>query len=357
MPDESPPGLTGDRASAETASAQRSTSRATDGRATDGRVALVTGVTGQDGSYLAEQLLARGYRVLGTSRHGDQASAWRIAHLDRLELCVIDLLDAESVCALVARVRPAEVYHLAAASRVDASWDRPLEALSANAGSTVNLMEALRREAPAARLVVASSCEIFGRPSRWPQSEETPLAPASPYGVSKAAAYWLVANYRQSHGLHAASAILYNHESPRRGEEFVTRKISLAAARIACGQASRLTLGNLEGRRDWGFAGDYVDALWRMAQRDDPRDFVIGTGQSHSVRDFCERAFAAVGLDYRAYVDADAALFRPVDSSSLVADATAARIELGWRPLMSFSALVDLMVGADLQRVREGGVV
>ncbi len=342
MPDESRPG------------ASPLTTPASGG---DARVALVTGVTGQDGSYLAEQLLARGYRVVGTSRHGDLASAWRIAHLDRLELVALDLLDAESVRALIAQLHPAEVYHLAAASRVDTSWERPIEALHANAGSTVNLMEALRREAPSARLVVASSCEIFGRPERWPQSEETPLAPASPYGVSKAAAYWLVANYRESHGLHAASAILYNHESPRRGEEFVTRKISLAAARIACGQATRLVLGNLEGRRDWGFAGDYVDALWRMAQRDVPRDYVIGTGQSHSVRDFCERAFAAVGLDYRAHVDADASLFRPADSASLVADARAARAELGWRPTMSFQALVDLMVAGDLQRVREGGAV
>lgn len=322
-----------------------------------GRVALVTGVTGQDGSYLAELLLAKGYTVVGTTRHGDRASAWRIAHLERLELCVLDLLDPDAVRTLVARLRPAEVYHLAAASRVDASWERPMEALSANAGSTVHLMEALRREAPGARLVVASSCEIFGRPSRWPQSEETPLAPASPYGVSKAAAYWLVANYRESHRLHAASAILFNHESPRRGEAFVTRKISLAVARIACGQAQRLTLGNLEGRRDWGFAGDYVEALWRMAQRDQPRDYVIGTGQSHSVRDFCERAFAAVGLDYRAYVDADASLYRPVDSASLVADARAARAELGWRPSMSFPALVELMVTTDLQRVREGTAV
>jgi len=341
MPDESPPVTRAGAAPEPTPPAA-------------GRVALVTGVTGQDGSYLAEQLLARGYRVVGTSRHADQQSAWRIAHLDRLELCALDLLDAESVRALVARLHPAEVYHLAAASRVDASWERPMEALSANAGSTVHLMEALRREAPSARLVVASSCEIFGRPSRWPQAEDTPLAPASPYGVSKAAAYWLVANYRESHGLHAASAILYNHESPRRGEEFVTRKISLAAARIAAGKARRVTLGNLEGRRDWGFAGDYVDALWRMAQRATPRDFVIGTGQSHSVRDFCERAFAAVGLDYREHVDADASLYRPVDSPSLVADARAARTELGWRPSLSFSSLVELMVAADVQRLREG---
>lgn len=322
------------------------------------RTALVTGISGQDGSYLAELLLAHGYRVVGTSRHAWGDQHWRIAHLlARLELVTLDLGDADAVRAMVARVAPDEIYHLAAASRVDASWERPMEALTANAGSTVNLMEAARRVAPATRMVVASSCEIFGRPERWPQSEATPIAPASPYGVSKAAAYWLVSNYRDSHALRVSSAILYNHESPRRGPEFVTRKISRAAARIAAGLEQTVTLGNLEGRRDWGFAGDYVDAMWRMLQLERPRDLVVGTGASHSVREFCERAFEVVGLDYRAHVVADESLFRPVDTTSLVADARLARDLLGWRPRVAFPALVEMMVSADLERVRTGADV
>lgn len=322
------------------------------------RTALVTGISGQDGSYLAELLLSHGYRVVGMSRRGASGDHWRIAHLlPHVELVAVDLRDAPAVQEVVERLAPHEVYHLAAASRVDTSWERPMEALIANAGSTVNLMEAVRRSAPAARMVVASSCEIFGRPERWPQSEETPIAPVSPYGVSKAAAYWLACNYRESHALHVSSAILYNHESPRRGPEFVTRKISRAAARIAAGLERTLTLGNLEGRRDWGFAGDYVDAMWRMMQLDRPRDLVVGTGASHSVREFCECAFGAVGLDYRQHVVADESLFRPVDTTSLVADARLARELLGWRPRVAFKALVEMMVSADLERVRTGADV
>lgn len=323
-----------------------------------GRTALVTGIAGQDGSYLAELLLARGYRVVGTTRGRGGVDPWRIAHLlPRLQLVAADLDDAAAVRALVAHTAPDEVYHLAAASRVDASWERPMEALTANAGSTVHLMEGVRRAAPQARMVIASSCEIFGRPQRWPQAEDTPIAPASPYGVSKAAAYWLASNYRESHALHVSSAILYNHESPRRAPEFVTRKISLAVARIATGLERTLTLGNLEGRRDWGFAGDYVDAMWRMAQLDRPRDVVIGTGASHSVREFCERAFGAVGLDYRAHVVADESLFRPVDTTALVADPRLARDLLGWRPTVAFPSLVEMMVSADLERLRTGARV
>ncbi|MCC6929530.1 MAG: GDP-mannose 4,6-dehydratase [Gemmatimonadaceae bacterium] len=322
------------------------------------RTALVTGVTGQDGSYLAELLLARGYRVVGTTRTHGTADTWRIRQLlSRLELSALDLADASAVRGFVGRVAPHEVYHLAAASRVDRSWTHPMEALEANAGSTVHLMDALRHEAPAARLVIASSCEIFGRPDVSPQDERTPVRPASPYGVSKAAAYWLAANYREAYGLHVASAILYNHESPRRSETFVTRKITQAVARIAAGLETTLTLGNLEGRRDWGFAGDYAEAMWRMQQLDAPRDLVIGTGTAHTVRDFCERAFAVAGLDYRAHVVSDESLFRPVDATTLVADARAARAALDWEPRVDFSALVEMMVEGDRERVRGGGGV
>ncbi len=319
------------------------------------RTALVTGISGQDGSYLAELLLARGYRVVGTTRHRGEAAPWRIAHLaDRIAMEEVDLRDGESARALIARVSPDEVYHLGAASRVDESWRHPAEALIANAGSTANLLDAVRNERPSAKLLIASSCEIFGRPETGPQNERTPLAPASPYGVSKAAAYWLTVNYRESHGVFATSAILYNHESPRRGANFVTRKITLGAARIAAGLERSLTLGNLEGRRDWGFAGDYADAMWRMLQLDRPRDMVIGTGVSHSVRDFCERAFALVGLDYQQHVVADRSLFRPVDTTALVADPRLAREALDWTPATDFDALVAMMVSADRERVQHG---
>lgn len=319
------------------------------------RTALVTGISGQDGSYLAELLLARGYRVVGTTRRVVSEPPWRIAHLiERLSLEEVDLRDVDAVRGVVARVAPDEVFHLGAASRVDESWRHPTEALIANAGSTANLLDAVRQERPSARIAIASSCEIFGRPDHGPQSERTPIAPASPYGVSKAAAYWLTANYRESHGLFAASAILYNHESPRRGANFVTRKITRAVARIAAGLEQQLTLGNLEGRRDWGFAGDYADAMWRMLQLGRPRDLVIGTGVSHSVREFCARAFALVGLDYQAHVVADRNLFRPVDTTALVADARVAREVLDWTPATDFEALVEMMVSADRERVQRG---
>lgn len=322
------------------------------------RTALVTGITGQDGSYLAELLVGRGYRVVGTTRRRTPASVQRLTPwLDRLTLLELDLGDTAAVRALVAQVAPDEVYHVAAASRVDESWRHPVEALVANAGSTANVLDALIRERPGARLLVASSCEIFGRPASAPQSERTPIAPVSPYGVSKAAAFWLTANYRESHGLFAASAILYNHESPRRSEAFVTRKISLGAARIAAGIGQQLALGDLDARRDWGFAGDYTDAMWRMLQLDRPRDLVLGTGASHSVREFCELAFAHVGLDYRDHVVADRTLVRPVDPTSFVADAGLARDLLDWEPNVAFPALVEMMVSADRLRVQRGDTV
>lgn len=319
------------------------------------RTALITGVSGQDGSYLAEQLLDRGYRVVGITRHLSPDAPWRIAHIaDRVAMEEVDLREPDAVHAVIARTAPDEIYHLGAASRVDESWRHPTEALVANAGSTANLLDAVRHERPSARLLIASSCEIFGRPESGPQSERTPIAPASPYGVSKAAAYWLTVNFRESHGVFAASAILYNHESPRRGVNFVTRKITQAAARIAAGLEQSVTLGNLEGRRDWGFAGDYADAMWRMLQLERPRDMVIGTGASHSVRDFCERAFALVGLDYQQHVVADRALFRPVDTTELVADARLAREALEWTPTTDFEGLVAMMVSADQKRVQQG---
>lgn len=317
--------------------------------------ALITGISGQDGSYLAEQLLERGYCVVGITRHISPQVPWRIAHIaDRIAMEEVDLREPDAVHAVVARTAPDEIYHLGAASRVDESWRHPTEALVANAGSTANLLDAVRHERPSARLLIASSCEIFGRPESGPQSERTPIAPASPYGVSKAAAYWLTVNFRESHGVFAASAILYNHESPRRGINFVTRKITQAAARIAAGLEQNVTLGNLEGRRDWGFAGDYADAMRRMLQLDRPRDMVIGTGASHSVRDFCERAFALVGLDYQQHVVADRALFRPVDATALVADARLARDAMEWSPTTDFDGLVAMMVSADQERVQRG---
>jgi len=322
------------------------------------RSALVTGVAGQDGSYLADLLVDKGYRVVGTSRRAGAATDWRIAHLQgRLEVVQLDLGDPVAVRECLAAVAPDEVYHLAAASRVDRSWHEPMEALVANAGSTLALLEGVRHVAPASRMVIASSCEIFGRPAGSPQSETTPVAPTSPYGVSKAAAFWLAANYRQTHGVQVSSAILYNHESPRRGEEFVTRKIVRGVANIVVNAGGPLVLGNLEGRRDWGFAGDYVDALWRMAQASAPTDLVIGTGIAHSVREFCELAFASVGLDYRQHVTSDPALLRPADAMTLVADATRAREELDWRPTMSFAALVGSMVAAEVERQRGGARV
>ena len=315
--------------------------------------ALITGVTGQDGSYLAELLLARGYRVVGVVRLSSTGSRARIAHLaGRLELVEADLIDAGSLVAAVRHARPDEVYNLAAQSFVQSSWAQPVLTAEYTALGVTRVLEAVRQEAPRARVFHAGSSEMFGRVSESPQRETTPLRPRSPYGAAKAYAHWTIANYRDGVGLYAASGVLFNHDSPRRGPEFVTRKVTMAAARISLGLQQDLRLGNLESRRDWGYAGEYVEAMWRILQQDAPDDFVIGTGQTHSVRELCERAFAVVGLDYGDYVVQDPQFFRPVEPDLSVADPAKARDRLGWTATVSFDRLVEMMVEADLEHFR-----
>jgi GDPmannose 4,6-dehydratase len=313
--------------------------------------ALVTGITGQDGSYLAELLLEKGYRVIGIVRRSSTTPYERIAHLvDRVELVSADLLDQTSLVDAVAACRPDEVYNLAAQSFVQTSWTQPVLTGEFTALGVTRMLEALRKAAPDARFYQASSSEQFGKVVETPQRESTPFYPRSPYGVAKVYGHWITVNYRESYGMYAASGILFNHESPRRGLEFVTRKVTDGAARIKLGLARELRLGNLEARRDWGFAGDYVDAMWRMLQRDVPDDYVIGTGQTWSVRDLCELAFGCVGLDWREYVVQDERFVRPAEVDLLVADASKAKAELGWSPTVTFRRLVEMMVEADLAR-------
>jgi GDPmannose 4,6-dehydratase len=316
------------------------------------RRALVTGVTGQDGSYLAELLLERGYDVYGLVRRSSSPREGRIAHLEgRLRLLRGDLLDPSSLVAAVRDSRPDEVYNLAAQSFVPTSWQEPVLTAEFTALGVTRLLEALRQVAPDARFYQASSSEIFGQVRQSPQNEDTPFWPRSPYGVAKLYGHWITVNYRESYGMFACCGILFNHESPRRGPEFVTRKVSLGAARIARGLQRELELGNLEARRDWGFAGDSVRAMWMMLQRDAPRDYVIATGETHSVRELCEIAFDEVGLDWRAHVRSDPALLRPAEIDQLVGDAARAREELGWRPEVRFEELVRTMVRADVAAV------
>ena len=316
------------------------------------RTALVTGITGQDGSYLAELLLAKGYRVVGVVRRSSTTHYERIGHLlDRVELVSADLLDQHSLVEAVAHARPDEVYNLAAQSFVQTSWGQPVLTGEFTALGVTRMLEAVRKAAPGARFYQASSSEMFGKVVETPQRESTPFYPRSPYGVAKVYGHWITVNYRESYGLYACSGILFNHESPRRGLEFVTRKISDGAARIKLGLQRELRLGNLDARRDWGFAGDYVDAMWRMLQRDEPADYVVGTGETFSVRDFCEAAFGALDLDYREFVVQDPAFFRPAEVDLLVADPTLARDELGWTPTVGFRSLVEMMVEADLARL------
>jgi len=316
--------------------------------------ALITGVTGQDGSYLAEHLLDLGYRVVGVTRRSSTDTASRIAHLrDRIALASADLLDQTSLLALVEQHRPDEVYNLAAQSFVPTSWEQPVLTGEFTALGVTRLLEAVRLAHPAARFYQASSSEMFGKVRTVPQNETTPFYPRSPYGVSKLYGHWITVNYRESYGLHASSGILFNHESSRRGLEFVSRKLSYGAARIKHGVDRELRLGNLEARRDWGYAPDYVRAMHRMLQRDDPDDYVVATGETHSVRDFCEEAFAAAGLDWRDHVDVDPALYRPAEVDLLVGDATRARRELDWAPTVGFRELVELMVEADLALVAD----
>jgi GDPmannose 4,6-dehydratase len=313
--------------------------------------ALITGITGQDGSYLAELLLSKGYRVVGVVRRSSTTPYERISHLvDQVELVSADLLDQTSLTDAVSDVKPDEIYNLAAQSFVQTSWTQPVLTGEFTALGVTRLLEAMRKAAPKARFYQASSSEMFGKVIETPQRETTPFWPRSPYGVAKVYGHWITVNYRESYGLYAVSGILFNHESPRRGLEFVTRKVTDGVARIKRGLSTELRLGNLEARRDWGFAGDYVDAMWRMLQQDEPDDFVVGTGETYSVRQLCEAAFGAVDLDWREYVKQDERFFRPAEVDLLVADASKARTQIGWEPKVDFRGLVEMMVEADLAR-------
>jgi GDPmannose 4,6-dehydratase len=313
--------------------------------------ALITGVTGQDGSYLAELLLSKGYRVIGTVRRSSTTPYERIAHLvDRVELVSADLLDQTSLTDVVGECQPDEIYNLAAQSFVQTSWTQPVLTGEFTALGVTRMLEAVKKAAPKARFYQASSSEMFGKVLETPQRETTPFYPRSPYGVAKVYGHWITVNYRESFGLYAVSGILFNHESPRRGLEFVTRKVTDAVARIKLGLGKELRLGNLDARRDWGFAGDYVDAMWRMLQQDEPGDYVVGTGQSYSVRDLCETAFSHVGLDYKEFVKRDERFVRPAEVDLLVADPTKAKTQLGWTPAVDFRGLITMMVDADLER-------
>jgi GDPmannose 4,6-dehydratase len=315
--------------------------------------ALITGITGQDGSYLAELLLQKGYRVVGIVRRSSTTPYERIGHLvDRVELVSADLLDQTSLTDVVGECTPDEIYNLAAQSFVQTSWSQPVLTGEFTALGVTRMLEAMKKAAPKARVYQARSSEMFGKVVETPQRESTPFYPRSPYGVAKVYGHWITVNYRESFGLYAVSGILFNHESPRRGLEFVTRKVTDAVARIKLGTASELRLGNLDSRRDWGFAGDYVDAMWRMLQQDDAEDYVIGTGHTCSVRDLCEAAFGHVGLDYREYVKQDPKFFRPAEVDLLVADPSKAATKLGWQPTVTFKGLVEMMVDADLERHR-----
>jgi GDPmannose 4,6-dehydratase len=314
--------------------------------------ALITGINGQDGSYLAEHLLAHDYRVHGLVRRASERNHERIAHLlDDIELSNGDLLDQTSLVSALREIRPHEVYNLAAQSFVPASFSQPVLTGEFNGLGVTRLLDAVRIVDPKIRFYQASSSEMFGNVATVPQNETTKFQPRSPYGVAKLYGHWITVNFRESYGLHAVSGILFNHESPRRGPEFVTRKITLTAARIAAGLQKTLRLGTLDSRRDWGFAGDYVAAMRLMLQQAAPRDYVIGTGESHSVREFVEEAFRILDLDWKDHVVVDPALARPADVDSLVADSARARAELGWRPAVDFPRLVRMMVESDVALV------
>jgi GDPmannose 4,6-dehydratase len=314
--------------------------------------AMITGITGQDGSYLAELLLEKGYEVAGVVRRTSHHSFERIEHLlGRIHLVHADLLDQHSLTMAVQEVEPDEVYNLAAQSYVPTSFSQPVLTGEFTALGVTRILEALRLVRPQARFYQASSSEMFGKVREHPQHEQTPFHPRSPYGVAKVYGHWITVNYRESYGLYAVSGILFNHESPRRGIEFVTRKVSDGVARIQLGLARELRLGNLDARRDWGYAGDYVDAMWRMLQPPEPADYVIGTGVMHSVRELVALAFGHAGLDWEDHVVTDPAFIRPAEVDVLQADASRARRELGWTPTLSFEALVRMMVDADLARL------
>ena len=315
------------------------------------KTAVITGVTGQDGSYLAELLLSKGYEVIGVVRRTSHDSYERIGHLlDRVHVVAADLLDQHSLTTVIRDAKPDEVYNLAAQSFVPTSWNQPVLTGEFTALGVTRLLEAIRLAHPQARFYQASSSEMFGRVVETPQRESTPFYPRSPYGVAKVYGHWITVNYRESYGLYAVSGILFNHESPRRGLEFVTRKVTDGVARIKLGKAKELRLGNLDSGRDWGFAGDYVDAMWRQ-----PIDYVVGSGTMHTVRDLCAAAFAHAGLDWQQYVKVDPKFVRPAEVDVLRADASRARKELGWTPKVSFEQLVQMMVDADLERLGRAG--
>ena len=314
--------------------------------------ALVTGITGQDGSYLADFLLEKGYQVIGMVRRSSTVTFERISHIqDDIEIIQGDLHDQSSLVDVMEKYRPDEVYNLAAQSFVPTSWNQPVLTGEVTALGVTRMLEAIRMTNPKTRFYQASSSEMFGKVREVPQRESTPFYPRSPYGVAKVYGHWITVNYRESYDLFAVSGILFNHESPRRGLEFVTRKITYGAARIKLGLARELRLGNLEARRDWGFAGDYVRGMWMMLQHDRPDDFVLGTGKTFSVRELCQAAFRHVGLNYEDYVVQDPRFYRPAEVDLLVSDPTKANQELKWIPTVSFQELVDMMVEADLKRV------
>jgi GDPmannose 4,6-dehydratase len=318
--------------------------------------ALITGITGQDGSYLAELLLDKGYEVWGVVRRASTESYDRIEHLrDRLRFAQADLLDQPSLVAALQEAEPDEVYNLAAQSFVPTSWTQPVLTAEFTAVGVTRLLEAIRQVDPSIRFYQASSSEMFGRVRETPQNEDTAFYPRSPYGVAKVYGHYITVNYRESYGMHACSGILFNHESPRRGLEFVTRKVTDGVARIKLGLSEHLTLGNLDARRDWGFAGDYVEAMWRMLQQDQARDYVVATGVTNTVDRLVEVAFEHAGLDRDEHVRTDPALIRPAEVDLLVGDATRARDELGWEPTVDFEELVRMMVDADLARLEPPG--
>jgi GDPmannose 4,6-dehydratase len=320
------------------------------------KIALITGITGQDGSYLADFLLDKGYDVHGTVRRSSVEKFERIAHIrDRITLHQMDLLDQLSIITVLEEVEPREVYNLAAQSFVPTSWNQPLLTGEFTALGVTRMLEGVRTVNPDIKFYQASSSEMFGMVRHTPQNEETPFYPRSPYGVAKVYGHFITVNYRESYDLFAASGILFNHESPRRGLEFVTRKVTDAVARIKLGRQKVLHLGNLEAQRDWGYAGDYVDAMWRMLQHDEPQDFVVGTGVMHSVRDLVQVAFSHVGLDWEGYVIEDPTLYRPAEVEHLLADASKAKRLLDWEPVVGFEELVKMMVDSDLALLGEKG--
>jgi GDPmannose 4,6-dehydratase len=314
--------------------------------------ALITGITGQDGSYLAELLLEKGYDVVGMLRRSSTVNFERIDHIqDDIELAQGDLIDGASMVHVLREHEPDEIYNLAAQSFVQTSFGQPVLTGEITALGVTRLLDAVRMVQPEAKFYQASSSEMFGKVVEVPQNEATPFHPRSPYGVAKVYGHWITVNYRESYDMFATSGILFNHESPRRGREFVTRKITHGVARIARGLQDELRLGNLDAQRDWGFAGDYVEAMWKMLQLDDPKDYVISTGETHSVREFCEVAFAAAGLDWEQYVKVDPRYYRPAEVDLLIGDSSIAAAELGWQPKTTFDELVHMMVEADLARL------